>query len=720
MLTFVFEGKCGKMEVPEKLISGTYGKQVLLEFSSDWDGLRKTAVFMALDGSTRTAYSVDVTQEILVIPAAVLANPEHTLYVQIQGFSPDGTEIINTGRIKGPRILPGINTGELPEMDAENPVWYEVLSQIGDLAELKTDSQQSLVSAINELALIKAEDGASAYEIAQESGFEGTETQWLDSLSGKSAYEYALDAGFIGSEEDFTAQLLGSDDICIVDLVPDDEGSYSASKTYYEIAHARAMKKLVILQYGAFITHILAGEPTEGSFLFEPLLHSVEGMPGYTVDMEDNWAAVPIADTNPDTAPDDGAADPWNGHEVVIYGVSDDAEIYRAVMSGGMVFCRYDDLYYLPLVSWAEGSHTAVFGGCYGDTVITCTAEAGEWSVEEQDAAPAEADIFVGTAETPLAKFLEAFNAGKACFLKRERENNTSVMYAVSCVTNALAHLSRTASTGLMEYGYIDSSGNIQLETKSYSKAVDEKSTDAQIPTAKAVREYAQPKGDYLTQHQDISGKLDKNLGSANAGKILIVGTDGNLTLADMPEGGVSGDVTGVLDESNNILLSGALADGTYTLKYENGDGTYSEIGTLEVGVVKPAYTNLAEPNTTNTTDYTIWCNEARLAATGAVEARTEYVVSNFVKIGKDQTLRFKGITLQRMGCFNASKNVLGNGCGQLSTLATNWYIYDDYTTEDGMTTVRIKNADVAYIRISGQLTGTADDVIITVDQAIA
>lgn len=38
----------------------------------------------------------------------------------------------------------------------------------------------------------------------------------------------------------------------------------------------------------------------------------------------------------------------------------------------------------------------------------------------------------------------------------------------------------------------------------------------------------------YLTQHQDISGKLDKAQGAANAGKFLVVGNDGNITLQAM------------------------------------------------------------------------------------------------------------------------------------------------------------------------------------------
>ena len=49
---------------------------------------------------------------------------------------------------------------------------------------------------------------------------------------------------------------------------------------------------------------------------------------------------------------------------------------------------------------------------------------------------------------------------------------------------------------------------------------------------------------------------------------------------------GTSGDVIGVVDSSNNIILTGNLADGTYTLKFENADGTYTEIGSFDVGEV--------------------------------------------------------------------------------------------------------------------------------------
>ncbi|MBR7082522.1 MAG: BppU family phage baseplate upper protein, partial [Clostridia bacterium] len=72
------------------------------------------------------------------------------------------------------------------------------------------------------------EDGKSAYEIAVENGFEGTEIEWLASLvgaagqngtngqngedgqDGKSAYELAVENGFEGTEVEWLASLVGA------------------------------------------------------------------------------------------------------------------------------------------------------------------------------------------------------------------------------------------------------------------------------------------------------------------------------------------------------------------------------------------------------------------------------------------------------------------------------------------------------------------------------
>lgn len=54
---------------------------------------------------------------------------------------------------------------------------------------------------------VPAIKGQSAYELAKENDFEGTEQEWLESLKGKTAYQYAQDGGFTGTEEDFAILL---------------------------------------------------------------------------------------------------------------------------------------------------------------------------------------------------------------------------------------------------------------------------------------------------------------------------------------------------------------------------------------------------------------------------------------------------------------------------------------------------------------------------------
>lgn len=95
-------------------------------------------------------------------------------------------------------------------------------------------------------------DGKSAYEIAVENGYNGTEVEWLESLKGvdgqdgengqdgqdgvpgtkgKSAYEIAVDNGYIGTEVEWLASLHGTDGQNGQDGTPGANG-----KSAYEIA----------------------------------------------------------------------------------------------------------------------------------------------------------------------------------------------------------------------------------------------------------------------------------------------------------------------------------------------------------------------------------------------------------------------------------------------------------------------------------------------------
>jgi hypothetical protein len=56
---------------------------------------------------------------------------------------------------------------------------------------------------------IRTNEGLSAYEVAVVNGFQGTQTEWLDTLVGKSAYQAAVELGFVGTEEEFIESLMG-------------------------------------------------------------------------------------------------------------------------------------------------------------------------------------------------------------------------------------------------------------------------------------------------------------------------------------------------------------------------------------------------------------------------------------------------------------------------------------------------------------------------------
>lgn len=225
---------------------------------------------------------------------------------------------------------------------------------------------------------------------------------------------------------------------------------------------------------------------------------------------------------------------------------------------------------------------------------------------------------------------------------------------------------------------------------------------------------------------RDNIGCIAKNQGSANVGKILMVGTDGNLVLADMPEGGASGDVIGTLDESNNILLTGAgLADGTYTLKFENHNGEVTEVGDLVVtSIVPPKYTNLAVPNATNTMDWSIWCNSARIGSDGKYRSG-DYSVVNYIPVAVGDVVRWEGLSnvaAQNIAWYKSDKVTLCTaGVGPINAF-NGGVIADLSTTATGgqFTITNHANVkDLAYIRFAGTPTGSVNDVIITVNEPI-
>lgn len=98
------------------------------------------------------------------------------------------------------------------------------------------------------------------------------------------------------------------------------------------------------------------------------------------------------------------------------------------------------------------------------------------------------------------------------------------------------------------------------------------------------------------------AGAVGKKISQISSYKSLTLGihTDGLMYLFDetKPLGsgvslpnGTDGDVVGYVDSNKNIVLTGKLEEGIYTLKYEMEDGTVLPIGNLDLSE-RPAYVN--------------------------------------------------------------------------------------------------------------------------------
>lgn len=154
----------------------------------------------------------------------------------------------------------------------------------------------------------------------------------------------------------------------------------------------------------------------------------------------------------------------------------------------------------------------------------------------------------------------------------------------------------------------------------------------------------------------------------------------------NLPEA-VTGDVIGTLDESNNILLSGNLTNGIYILKYENEDGTYTEVGSLTVG--KTGITNLADPTSSD------WVNESRLSGNGTVMEREGAVVTNYINCMRGDVIRVYGIDFTNH--FNA-----GNTSAP--------YMYVEYASDNSFDCIDLNNYQNKFSTVC-----TADGNIITI-----
>lgn len=131
----------------ELLVEGAVNVNIVqFEFSSDWDGLTKTAVFQA--GGDKYSVLLDESNE-APIPWEVLQNPRRLLYAGVYGTK-NGNTVLPTIWASLGEIRHGCEPGESTRPPTPS-VYEQILAEIGNLDNLATSAKDSLVSAINEL-----------------------------------------------------------------------------------------------------------------------------------------------------------------------------------------------------------------------------------------------------------------------------------------------------------------------------------------------------------------------------------------------------------------------------------------------------------------------------------------------------------------------------------------------------------------------------------------
>ena len=176
-------------------------------------------------------------------------------------------------------------------------------------------------------------------------------------------------------------------------------------------------------------------------------------------------------------------------------------------------------------------------------------------------------------------------------------------------------------------------------------------------------------------------------------------------------EAGTTSDIVGYIDSSNNIVLSGTLAEEIYTVKYEMADGSYIDIGELSL---VPTYTNFADPTSSD------WKTGVRLTSNiNQTTALSGGVATNYIPIQLGDTLLVTGINFSDGNDRTAIDGDYAS-IAKASAIASTWVssgIAENVTYDGNSLTLTItsKCKNTKNIRFSGVATGTSADVIVNI-----
>lgn len=389
----------------EPITSGSVGLAVSFRFSEDWTGLAKAALFKG----SGTAVDVALTGSECTVPHEVLQLAGGHLKIGVYGTGNQGQRVTPTVWADAGQIFEGAAPSEV----TPTPATQSLVQQALEAAETAVEAAESVEAIAQGLrddadnGAFDGEDGASAYELAVEQGYTGTEAQWLQSLRGQDA---------------------------TVDATLSNEG---------EAADAKAT--------GAGIS--AAQHKGDYALKFAETMNNGVGIP-----LDAEWLSGDI-----------GGSRAYRAHSK--RATNTERKMLQAAAGYRFYLRIYDNGSY---------SDSSWYGPAYASR-LTYTLPEGADYILVVSTSPEDQSV---TADP------EAYGAQVTI-----RNNIGSGGGAVSSVNG---------QTGAV---------TLSIPTKTSDLSND---------------------SGFLTQHQDITGKLDVAQGSGNAGKFLVVGSDGNVTAVTM------------------------------------------------------------------------------------------------------------------------------------------------------------------------------------------
>ena len=190
--------------------------------------------------------------------------------------------------------------------------------------------------------------------------------------------------------------------------------------------------------------------------------------------------------------------------------------------------------------------------------------------------------------------------------------------------------------------------------------------------------------------------------------------------------------VQGTVDQNNVITVTGALEDGTYTLKYLDAQGNAIPVGSFTIGgETEDGYTNLANPQSnTWETNRRINSSGSTVDVTDAQRGEQTVVITNLFDVSNITALHVKGLDIcnalatgqnyGRVYFYDASGNYVFYG----QPSAESWWQTASYDSSVVLLDVKAAIQDsgrtgITQFRLGGTVTGSAEDIVITADQMI-